>query len=350
MILDKLLFDKITPIGASLIKKAGLSEAPKDIEEMSRFLKTVNYSIKNQDFDGLMIGNIFFSFVSSIEVRDRKTTARTFEDIFGALFSSSATDTTKRNNPSVPDEVLQLDKNNGAADNWKISTDLSTNKREKADIVIGDYSISLKTLRGYAFDEKGEPMPKIIKNADGKNVKNNQNNEINVGSLSFRALLKGIISDEDLVKLKDRKGGLGSGSALRNSVLNKINKYGKNEEFLNRLNIFMNYVYDDDLYIVLKSNYNIKWILISSKSFVQCILNTYKCDEKNFEKIWYRWENNNLRMDWINIVNKLEEYALEYDIIDMKLGEAVNSIKMKNFRENLSNKIEEEILKCIQDE
>lgn len=347
MILDKLLFERITPIGESILKKSGLKRHPSNVDEMACFIETVNSSMKKSEFDGLLIGNIFFSFVSSIEVRDRKTTARTFEDIFSALFSLNATDTAVRQNPVPPKEVMALDIHNTRGDDWKISSDLATNKREKADLFLGDYSISLKTLRGFAYDRYGKMMPKVIKNSDGEDVKNNENGEVNVGSLSFRALLKGILTDDDLAKLKDRKGGLGSGGAFRESVLNKIKAYGKQEMFLNRLGIFMNYVYDDDLYIVLKSHYKITWYLIPAKSFIDCIVMTYKYDEPNFERIWYRWENNNLRMDWKPIIEKMDKYHLKYRKIEMLLGDAVHSSKIIEFKKNISKSISEEIKKLL---
>lgn len=346
MILDKLLFDKIEPIGKSILNKGGLSKRPSNLEEMTIFLNTVNESMNKQDFDGLLIGNLFFSFVSSIEVRDRKTTARTFEDIFSALFGCLSTDTTNRQNPIPPKEVLALDAINSKNDDWRISTDLSTNKREKADLHLGDYSVSLKTLRGIAYDEKGRVLPNIV-NEDGEISKNNENGEVNVGSLSFRALLKGILTDSDLEKLKDRKGGLGSGGAFRISVLNKIKEYGKQSEFLDRLRIFMNYVYEDDIYIVLKSHYRITWFLVPSSSFIECILRTYQFDEPNFETIWYRWENNNLRMHWHPIIEKLTKYKLPFNVIEMNLGTAVNSKKMNTFKTNISNMIEDEINKLV---
>jgi len=86
MILDSLLFSNIDIIGKSLLKEAGLSNIPQNIYEMKTFLECLNNSINNNDFKGILIANILFLFVSSIEVRDRNTTARNFEDIFSSLF------------------------------------------------------------------------------------------------------------------------------------------------------------------------------------------------------------------------------------------------------------------------
>ena len=108
---------------------------------------------------------------------------------------------------------------------------MAGNKREKADISIDNYHISLKTLKGYVYDKDGNVLPKKIINNSGDEIKNEQNNELNVGSLSFRALLKGVLPDEELKALGDRKKGLGSGSAVRKSMLDKIKFYNKTEDF-----------------------------------------------------------------------------------------------------------------------
>lgn len=346
MILDKLLFEQISAIGQSLINKAGLESAPKNIDEMGRFLETAKVAYETGEFDGLLFANILFDFVSSIEVRDRHVTARQFEDIFSALFQTRPSDKISKKNPVVPCGIAELDKYNSKEDNWRISSDLSGNKREKADISIGDYSISLKTLKGFAYGENGELMPKKIIFGNDE-IKNEQNNELNVGSLSYRALLKGILEDEELKNLKDRKGGLGSGSAIRTNVLNRIVQLGKVEEFRYRLRLFMNYVYDEDLYIVLKSHYQIKWILIPAQTFIEAIINTYTQDEQEFEKIWYRWENNNLRMNWNPLIDKINKYGLPYKELVFNLGKAVHSAKIEAFKDNISENIKEEIHKML---
>lgn len=347
MILDELLFKKIKPIGEALLHRANLDTYPKNIEEMYTFLNQINISINCDEFEGLLIGNIFYSFVSALDVRDRHTTARTFEDIFSYLFGITATDTKHRQNPITPNEILELNKFNTEADDWRISSDLAGNKREKADTSIGNYTISLKTLRGVAYDENGKKLPKTVKIEGEEIIKNNQNNEINVGSLSYRALLKGIIPDEELDKLGDRKSGLGSGSAIRKNMLDKIIFYNKKDLFKERLILFMNYVYDEDLYIILKQNFRMTWYLIPSSSFITAIVTAYNLDEQNFQKIWYRWENNNLRMNWPSIIKKLDEYNLSYKKIIMDFGKAYSSKKILEFKDTISSTIENEILELM---
>ena len=249
MILDKLLIDNLSNVGSYFINKAGLTAAPKNIDEMYLFLSSIRDSIKNKDLNGILLGNIFFSFVTSLDVRDRNVTARIFEDIFSGLFNTQSTDTTQRNNPIVPNYIRELDTLCQNED-WKISTDLSGNKREKCDLTINTYNISLKTLKGQAYD------------IEDKITDKSENTEINVGSLSYRSLLKGILPDSQLKALKDRKGGLGSKSQMQKNVYTPIKKLNILDRFIHRLSLFLNYIYEDDLYIVLKSNYRISFYLI----------------------------------------------------------------------------------------
>lgn len=307
MILDSLLFSNIDIIGKSLLEESGLKRIPQNIYDMKTFLEYLNTSIKNNNFKGIIIADILYSFVSDIKIRDRNTTARTFEDIFSSLFGCTCTDGFLRNNPLPSQTILNYDilcKNV----NWKISSDLSGNKREKTDLVIGKYNISLKTLKGIAYDK------------DNSIIDSSFNSELNIGSFSYRALLKGIIPDSDLQSLSDRKSGLGSGSQLRKNIFNPILKYNKKSEFYTKLNDFLKYVYEDDIYIVLKSNYRIDFILIPNKTFINAVLKLYNEQEHNFEKVFYRWENNNLRLNWKNLLDYIEEFHLEYFRININLN------------------------------
>lgn len=321
MILDSLLFSNIDVIGKSLLEEAGLKGTPQNIYEMKTFLEYLNTSIGSNDFKGIVIANILFSFVSDISVRDRNTTARTFEDIFSSLFGCTCTDGFLRNNPVPTQTILNYD-SICSNENWKISTDLSGNKREKTDLLIDNYNISLKTLKGIAYD------------IDGTIIDSSFNSELNVGSFSYRALLKGIISDKDLQSLSDRRSGLGSGSQLRENIFDPILANNKKDAFYIKLKDFLTYVYEDDVYIVLKSNYRIDFILIPNQTFINALLKLYKNHESNFEKVFYRWENNNLRLNWINLLHYIEEFNLEYFRININLNN-INKNPEFNFMKNM---------------
>lgn len=328
MLLDKVLFEQLGPVGKSLIKKAGLVDYPKSVDEMAKFLNTVKSSIENESFDGLIVGNVFFNFASSLEVRDRHTTSRIFEDIFSNLFGLEATDCSVRSNPAPNDDLLNLD-SLCVNVNWRISEDVSGNRREKSDVHLGDYDISLKTLKGMAYGETGNIIDRGM------------NKEVNVGSFSYRALFINILPN-DLV-LTDRMGGLGSGAQMRTKVLDVIKANNKQEEFLKRLKIFVNFIYDDDIYLVLKSNYKIIFYLIPKKSFTECILQLYEKKEEEFENVWYRWENNNLRFNWPNMLQYMTEFELKYHIVDIPLTKAVQSQQIKAFTDKIKNAVDEYI-------
>jgi hypothetical protein len=190
-------------------------------------------------------------------------------------------------------------------------------------------------------------MGQKIINSDGETIDNKDNDEVNVGSLSFRALLRGIIPAEELSQLGDRKSGLGSGSAIRKNILDRVISLKKTELFKDRLDKFVKYVYNDDIYIVLKGNYLITWILIPGNSFAECINRIYDQYENDFESIWYRWENNNLRMHWKPIIKYLNIFKLPYEEISFNLSKAVNSEKTIAFKNALADAIEENIAKLI---
>ena len=332
MYLDEMLFDNLSFIGQGVLKKCGLNGTPQNIDEMHKFIKQIQEEIDKETFYGVMIGTIFYKFVTSVEVRDRQTTARLFEDLFSKLFGVEATDTSTRNNPPVPHSIQILDSLCKDED-WTISADLSSNKREKADVLIDGYEISLKTLKGKVYNRTGNVIDRSL------------NSEVNVGSLSFRALFKGILPDDKLTSIRDRKGGLGSGRQLRDNVLNVIVETNRTDDFYKRLSTFMMYAYEEDMYLVLKSHYKIIFYLIPSKSFRDVILKLYKEKESEFERVWYRWENNNLRLNWERMIQYMDEFKLSYHKVDILLTKAVENSKIKEFDKDIKEAIKEAMLK-----
>lgn len=327
MILDKILLSKIDMVGETLLMKSNIENHPKNIKEMYTFLNLLKRSIDNNEFDGVLIGNILFSFVSDEKIRDRNTTSRIFEDIFAALFNQKCSDKTSRSNPQSTSQILLLDKL-CINEDWKISTDLSGNKREKADLILGDYKVSLKTLKG------------PIIGLDNEVIDSNTNEELNAGSLSYRALLKGILTDEEIRNLGDRKAGLGSGKQLRANIFNPIIKKSKQKEFLSRLKLYLEYVYEDDVYIILKSHYRIDFYLIPNKSFINSLTYTYENYESEFEKIFYRWENNNLRLRWKNMLYVMDNCKLPYTKVCINLKNSLLNDELIKFKNDLGIEIE----------
>lgn len=295
MVLDKVLFKKLNTFSKNLCHFYNIEE-PKNRATLCTYLTTLENGLEVGEINSLFIGMTLYEFITSKDVRDRHTTARVFEDIFGELIGVVPTDTKNRTNPETTDIIKKYDSLcNGL--NWKISTDLSSNKREKADHKIADYKLSIKTLKGKLYDING-------------NIENNSfNGEINIGSLSYRAIFLGLTDRA----LTDRKGGLGS-AAQMTQLLNEIKEKGKFDEFKNRMNDFINYVYEDDILIVYKSGYKMDITLIPSETFVNAIniALSNKYEITDFTKICSRWESNNLRINYLPLMKVITEQNLEY--------------------------------------
>lgn len=296
MVLDKVMFDKLHSFSENICHDFNIKE-PKDRDSLVKYLDALQKGIDIGEINSSFIGLMLYNFVSSKETRDRHTTARIFEDIFGELVGEKATDTSSRVNPISPDYIKIYDNLCNDVD-WTISHDLAGNKREKADHKINKYELSIKTLKGKLY------------NKEGRIVNNDFNDEINIGSLSHRALFIGLTDKA----LSDRKGGLGSPRQTI-PLLESIKENNKFEEFKSRINNYVKYVYSDDLLIVYKSGYKMKVTLIPSESFVTAI--TKALDDENgginsFTKIWYRWENNNLRIRYTALMDMIKKLNLKY--------------------------------------
>ncbi|MBE7012961.1 MAG: hypothetical protein E7416_02670 [Ruminococcaceae bacterium] len=337
MLLDKYLIENLDLLGMKIMKKAGLNSTPHNLKQLYCFFETLKNEaeIKNSP-SANMIYQILYSFVSSEDVRDRHTSPREFEDIFCSLFGTSCSDDKNRENPKPTDGILKYDIFTIEED-WNISSDLCGNKREKADASINGYNISLKTLKGKNYDEFGKIINRSV------------NNELNVGSFSFRALFKGILTDAELSKLGDRKSGLGSKKQIRDNVLIPIKQHKKTEAFLQRLKLFLSYVYEEDLVIVIKSNYLTDIYFIPNETFINVLYLLYKEKEDKFEEVWYRWENNNLRINLSKLFEYIKFFQLPYKKITLNLYSFKKIEKINNFNHILSNNIKNEINNLISD-
>ena len=335
MLLDKYLIENLNLLGFKIMKKAGLSSAPTNLEQLYSFFKTLKEEAEtNRDAAANMIYQVLYSFVSAAEVRDRHTSPREFEDIFCSIFGTSSTDDSSRENPRPTEEILEYDKYT-TNESWNISSDLCGNKREKADASIDGYDISLKTLKGKRYNKFGDM------------IDSSRNDEINVGSFSFRALFKGILSADELSKLGDRKRGLGAKKQIRNNVLDPIKNNGKTEEFLKRLKTFFGYVYEEDLVIIIKSDYRTDMYFIPNKTFVDVICMLYDKKESEFEEVWHRWENNNLRFKLSKLFEYIEAFQLPYEKLKLNLGSFKTHEKINSFNQTLSKDVESELEKLI---
>lgn len=346
MIFDKILFDKLPAIGEYFIEKTNLEKSPKNVSEMNKFLLEIKNSINNSDFGGCLLGNILFSFVSDAKVRDRNTSARTFEDIFAKLFGETPEDENFKSSPnfkeSIPPYLIKYI--NMKSQGFSIIDDLNANRRKKTDILIRDYPISMKTQKGVAYDKQGNVINEYL--SDG-HQKNKQNDEINVGSFSYRALLVGLLDEDNYKSIGDRKKGLGSASQIKENILLPIERKGKKNEFCERLKDFLDYVYCDDLYVVFKGNFKITFYLIPNTSFKDALVKKASNEYHSFNRIFNRWESNNLRLNFPNLLKTMNEYKLSYYKVEIMLTNAVENEKIKamesKFFSDLSSWIDKEM-------
>lgn len=337
MLLDKYLIDHLKVLGKEVMRQAGLTTAPKNYDEMVHFFEVLKVAAEDKnDVSANIIYQVLYTFVSSVEVRDRHASPRVFEDIFAAVFDTKSSDTASRKNPEIPKNIVKFDKYTTKED-WDISADLSSNKREKADVCFGEYLLSLKTLKGQQVDK------------NGKTVDKSYNNEINVGSFSYRALFKGILTAKEFKRLGDRKNGLGSRKQIRENVLDPIKNKGKGQKFLDRLRLFFGYVYEEDLLIVVKSDYRIGLYFIPNQTFVQVICALYERNEEAFQDVWNRWENNNLRFKFNKLLSYIKSYKLPYKKLVLDLTSFENNHKIKNFNQTMNSVIEGEFRKLIEE-
>ena len=316
MVFDKILFNKLNNFSENLCSDYRISE-PKDRESLVTYLKTLQSGIDIGEINSQFIGLTLYDFITSKETRDRHTTARIFEDIFGQLIGVVATDTARRENPLVPDYIKKYD-SLCIGNNWSISGDLSGNKREKADHKIDNYNLSIKTLKGQLYD------------IDGNIIDRDFNNEINIGSFSHRSLFIGLTDRA----LSDRRGGLGSPRQII-PLLNEIKENGYFDELKKRIKDYVSYIYQDDVLIVFKSGYKMRIVFIPFDTFDKAIIETLNQEKpiEEFTKIWYRWENNNLRIRFTPLLEMINRLNLDYDDITLNL-ESV--FKNKNFMYNIS--------------
>ena len=297
----------------------------------------------NNDIDKF-IQLYIYEFFTHESVRDRKVTSREFEDFLSLLLDAKVTDELKRKNNNKIDndlknKISQLYPKLNDKELKEIMFDLSTNKREKADLILKDgTNISIKTLKGFSLcdiyikDFLKNPQKKFIKkyckdfpyitlqslmliincinnnsNCDEskktyKEIRDKlkPNTELNIGALSHRGLFKNIVDE----KLSDRKDGLGSRQQIID-LLNKIKNNGELDKFKDRLKFFLDYVYGNEIYfIAYKSGIKMQIFIFQGKELNNILINLLDQCIPCFAAIFHRWENNNLRLNIAHLINE----------------------------------------------
>ena len=309
MLIEKYEKQLVSKITQEIIKKYDLSPDLKSIDDLKTFFEKIAESQNDEnDLFSQYVAYFVYHKFSEKDVRLRKVSSRTFEEFIGGIYGLKPTDDTEKINPEISpnikklsDTYIEMSKENSELSalmsDWTIEHDLKGNKREKADILNDNVEISIKTLKGKI---KGDTA----------------NTEINIGSMSYRSLFIDIYNEN----LGDRKAGLGSGAQML-KVLKVIKENGKLGIFKSRLKIFLDYLYgDDDFLIAFKSDIRMQLLFFKGSELVDLLTKLLDKDIELFSEIFYRWENNNLRIQ-VNkllnpIISKLWEATTINDIID----------------------------------
>lgn len=272
------------------------------------------YLNKNlQSFNTLYIFNYLYNFVSSDEVAKRKTSARVFEDMLAILFQGIVSDTKHRKNLSY--EVPNYFNN--------VKDKIASNRREKADIIFENYSISLKTLM-------------------------QDNQEINMGSFEKSVLFDSLKVDDYLNERKSKSGaGLGSKSQLLKlfSIMETLSSW---ENFRQKFNAMIGFIYADDLLIAVKNNTLMQLYFISGSELI-AIFKELSINKQELLKIINRYEGNSLRIDRNILFQKCnKKLTLDFSYLNSTIIHSINNFDLqlhKNYAHYFNSSHKEAIKK-----
>lgn len=241
-------------------------------------------------FFTLYIYNYLYEFISSDDVAKRKTSARVFEDFLAILFNGVVADTQIRKNLSY--EVDDYFVN--------VKDRIAGNRREKADVVLEDnYCFSVKTL--------------IVKNT-----------EINMGSFEKKVLFDSLNVDGYLGERKSNNGaGLGSKPQFL-KLLELIEVLSSYEDFKNKFNKMVEFIYSDDLLLVIKNNKKMELYFFGGNEIVEIFKKASK-DKNSFLKLVNRYEGNSLRIDRGILMQKCnKKIMLDFNFLESTIIKKIN--------------------------
>ncbi len=271
----KIIIENIKHKDPELDKKINLDLIFNFFKKVETDKKRFNYAYLNY---------FLYNNISKEDVARRKTTSRDFEDVLSIIFNGVITDEEKRGN---------LNENNFYLENETITGFAVSNKREKADVRIGeDYFVSVKTL-----------------------MQNNK--EINFGSLEKTTLFSGFGVEKYLYERKgvnSDKIGLGSKPRLLN-LLNEIHRQNQYEKFKKRFSDLVSFVFSDDLVILIKDKKKINLYLVKGDDFIK-LLKEYSDTPEKLVSVVNRWEGNSIRMNREPIMKIGKEINLDFTFLD----------------------------------
>lgn len=266
-----------------------------NIDDIYNFFYKV--SANNNKFNNAYIIYYLYNNISSEIVSKRKTSSRDFEDVIATIFNGSITDESKRDNSNKDSFYLE----NDTITNFAIS-----NKREKTDIVFNkNYFLSVKTLL-------------------------NSNKEVNFGSFEKITLFSNFNVESYLYERKGTNSenlGLGSKPRLLN-LLNRIKDNGSYLKFQNRFNKLVEFIFSDDLIILIKNKNSIDIYLIKGKDFIN-LLKSYSESPEKLISIVNRWEGNSIRINREPILSIGKKININFEFLDTHIIKRISEVELK---------------------
>ena len=269
----------------------------KNLDEIYKVLQNLS---KKSDFNSLYILNYLYKFICSDEVAKRKSGAREFEDFLAVLFGGVIADNNKRKNISI--SVPNFFEN--------VQDKVASNKREKADLIFDNFSVSLKTL-----------IP--------------SNKEINMGSFEKTILFDGLGLQSFLTERKNEANiGLGSVTQL-NNLIDTIKK-GKNyDKFVKKFDEMVKFIYAENLIVAIKSNKQFEFYFFSNGEFYE-IFKEFALNQ-NITNIVNRWEGNSIRIDReILLENCKKKVVMKFDKLNDEIITLINKFDL-NLHKNYAS-------------
>jgi len=253
-----------------------------DLDLIISFFKKVEKD--KSKFNFAYLNYFLYNNISKEDVAKRKTTSRDLEDVLAVIFNGDVTDEEKRDNTNDKNFYLENETITGFA---------LSNKREKADIKFNkDYYNSVKTLMM-------------------------NNSEINFGSFEKTTLFSGFGVEKYLSERKgvvSEKIGLGSKPRLLN-LLNKIKNQGQYSKFKKRFSNLVEFVFSDDLIILIKDKRKMDLYFIKGKKFTDLLIKKSASPE-GFISVINRWEGNSIRMNRDQILDIGKKIHLNFDFLE----------------------------------
>jgi len=261
----------------------GISKKSANLSNLILFFKKLSLKLKEEQPEAIIIGDYLYNNISSEKVRKRKVSARDFEDVLSLVFDGGdVLDNNKRKNisfdPVSKKKLLP-----------EIQSYVSSNRREKMDVCFKeDFGISVKTS-----------IP--------------DNKEINMGSFAREALFFNFLKQEEYGS--ERKSGLGSKPQVLEKF-KKIEEKGLWGSFSNRFIDMVNFIFVDDLVIVLKNNKSLDLYFIEEKKLKDAFNKRIKKGPKAIMELMNRYEGNSMRIDRLVLTRGIKPIVLDFSKIE----------------------------------